>query len=113
MTASIPIYEPLVERVEAGESPAPRCGGSTRIGMPEDCAPLVVFLASDAGAGVTGQAIGIGGDRLSLYSHPAEVVAELRDGGWTRRGDRRCWDERRRRRRSSPTASGSRRCDLS
>jgi hypothetical protein len=32
---------------------------------------------------VTGQAIGIGGDRLSLYSHPAEIAHELRDGGWT------------------------------
>ena len=44
------------------------------LGMPEDCAPLVVFLASDAAAGMTGQAIGIGGDRLSLYSHPAEIA---------------------------------------
>jgi 3-oxoacyl-[acyl-carrier protein] reductase len=51
--------------------------------MPSDCAPLVVYLASDAAAGVTGQAIGIGGDRLSLYSHPAEIAHELRDGGWT------------------------------
>jgi 3-oxoacyl-[acyl-carrier protein] reductase len=42
-----------------------------------------VYLASAAAAGVTGQAIGIGGDRLSLYSHPAEVAHELRDGGWT------------------------------
>ena len=42
-----------------------------------------MYLASDAAAGVTGQAIGIGGDRLSLYSHPAEVAHELRDGGWT------------------------------
>ena len=42
-----------------------------------------MYLASDAAAGVTGQAIGIGGDRLSLYSHPAEVAHEFRDGGWT------------------------------
>jgi NAD(P)-dependent dehydrogenase (short-subunit alcohol dehydrogenase family) len=52
------------------------------IGAPEDCAGLVVFLASNAAAGVTGQAIGIGGDRLCLYTHPAEIVTELRDGGW-------------------------------
>ena len=36
------------------------------IGMPEDCAPLVVFLASDAASEITGQAIGLGGDRLTL-----------------------------------------------
>ena len=57
--------------------------------MPEDCAGLVVFLASDAAAGITGQAIGIGGDRLCLYSHPTEIVTELRDGGWDARPSRR------------------------
>ena len=50
--------------------------------MPEDCAPLVVFLASDAAAGITGQAIGIGGDRLTVYSHPAAIAEAYRDGGW-------------------------------
>ena len=40
-------------------------------------------LRADAAADVTGQAIGIGGDRLSLYSHPAEVAFELREGGWS------------------------------
>jgi NAD(P)-dependent dehydrogenase (short-subunit alcohol dehydrogenase family) len=83
MTASIPIYEPLVARADAGEDFPADVRREHAIGMPEECAPLVVFLASDAAAGVTGQAIGIGGDRLSLYSHPAELVAELRDGGWT------------------------------
>jgi 3-oxoacyl-[acyl-carrier protein] reductase len=82
MTATIPIYKPLAARVAAGE-PLP---GAVRrehaIGAPEDCAGLVVFLASGASAGITGQAIGIGGDRLCLYSHPAEMVTELRDGGW-------------------------------
>jgi NAD(P)-dependent dehydrogenase (short-subunit alcohol dehydrogenase family) len=83
MTASIPIYEPLVARAEAGEEFPPVARQEHALGSPDDCAPLVVFLASDAAAGVSGQAIGIGGDRLSLYSHPAELVAELREGGWT------------------------------
>jgi len=83
MTASIPMYEPLIARAEAGDEFPPDVRREHAIGLPEECAPLVVFLASDAAAGVTGQAIGIGGDRLSLYSHPAELVAELRDGGWT------------------------------
>jgi 3-oxoacyl-[acyl-carrier protein] reductase len=42
-----------------------------------------VFLASDASAGVTGQAIGIGGDRLALWSHPQEKATAFADGGWT------------------------------
>jgi NAD(P)-dependent dehydrogenase (short-subunit alcohol dehydrogenase family) len=93
MTASIPIYEPLVARADAGEDFPPEVRREHAIGLPEDCAPLVVFLASDAAAGVTGQAIGIGGDRLSLYSHPAELVAELRDGGWTAEEIAARWDD--------------------
>ena len=85
MTASIPIYAPLVDRDEF----PPAVRQEHALGGPEDCAPLVVFLASDAAAGVTGQAIGIGGDRLSLYSHPAEVAFELRDGRLERGRDRR------------------------
>ena len=82
MTASIPIYKPLVARVAAGEPLPAAVRREHAIGHPEDCAGLVVFLASNAGAGITGQAIGIGGDRLCLYTHPAEIVTELRDGGW-------------------------------
>ena len=93
MTASIPIYEPLVARADAGEDFPAEVRREHAIGMPEECAPLVVFLASAAAAGVTGQAIGIGGDRLSLYSHPAELVAELRDGGWTAEEIAARWDE--------------------
>jgi NAD(P)-dependent dehydrogenase (short-subunit alcohol dehydrogenase family) len=79
MTASIPIYAPLIGRDEF----PPEVRREHALGKPEECAPLVVYLASEAAADVTGQAIGIGGDRLSLYSHPAEIAHELRDGGWT------------------------------
>jgi hypothetical protein len=44
---------------------------------------LVVFLASAEAASVTGQAVGIGGDKLSLWSHPEEVTVSYRDGGWS------------------------------
>jgi NAD(P)-dependent dehydrogenase (short-subunit alcohol dehydrogenase family) len=82
MTASIPIYAPLVPRVEAGEQLPMEVRRDHAIGLPDDCAPLVVFLASEAGAAVTGQAIGIGGDKLTLYSHAAELAAAYQDGGW-------------------------------
>jgi hypothetical protein len=93
MTATIPIYAPLVERVEAGDGLPRAVRREHAIGMPEDCAGLVVFLASDAAADVTGQAIGIGGDRLSLYSHPAELRFSLRDDGWSAPEIAREWDE--------------------
>ena len=82
MTATIPIYKPLVARVAAGEPLPAAVRREHAIGHPEDCAGLVVFLASNAAAGVSGQAIGVGGDRLCLYTHPAELVTELRAGGW-------------------------------
>jgi NAD(P)-dependent dehydrogenase (short-subunit alcohol dehydrogenase family) len=83
MTASIPVYEPLVARVEAGEDLPRQVRQAHAVGMPEDSASLIVFLASDAAAGITGQAIGIGGDRLSMWSHSGEVAYALRDGGWS------------------------------
>ena len=82
MTASIPVYAPLAELVERGEQLPAEVRRDHAIGMPEECAGLVVFLASDQAAGITGQAIGIGGDKLTLYSHPAEHDAAFRDGGW-------------------------------
>ena len=83
MTASIPAYAPLVERVARGEGLPRAVRQEHAVGMPEDCAGLVVFLASDAAAEITGQCVGIGGDRLSLWSHPDEIVSELREGGWS------------------------------
>jgi hypothetical protein len=82
MTASIPLYKPLVPRVAAGEALPAALRREHAIGLPEDCAGLVVFLASNAAAGITGQAIGIGGDRLCLYSYPQEIASELCEGGW-------------------------------
>jgi len=83
MTQTIPVYAPLTDRIAAGEPFPPAVRREHAIGWPEECAPLVVFLASDEGAGVTGQAIGIGGDKLTLYAHPTELTHEYHDGGWT------------------------------
>ena len=94
MTSTIPIYQPLVARVDAGEPLPPAVRREHAIGMPEDCAGLVVFLVSNASAAITGQAIGVGGDRLCLYSHPAELVTELRDGGWDADAIAAVWQER-------------------
>ena len=85
MVATIPALADLVEKADRGE-PIPadvRAGG---LGTADDVAPLVVFLASDEAAGITGQAIGAGGDRIAIWSHPVEVVAEVREGGWTADG---------------------------
>ena len=83
MIASIPGMGPLVEQAERGEPLPDLIRKGMGMGLPTDVAPLLVFLASDAARDVTGQAIGLGGDKLALWSHPQEIRVAYRDGGWT------------------------------
>jgi NAD(P)-dependent dehydrogenase (short-subunit alcohol dehydrogenase family) len=84
MTATIPALAPYVDALAQGQPLPPFARRELGFGSPADAAGLVTFLASDAAAGITGQAIGIGGDRLALWTHPAELVVEFADGsGWS------------------------------
>jgi NAD(P)-dependent dehydrogenase (short-subunit alcohol dehydrogenase family) len=83
MVATIPALMPYAEAAARGESLPAALRSGLGLGTPEDVAPLLVFLASRHAAAVTGQCIGIGGDKLSLWSHPQEVRAAYRDGGWS------------------------------
>ena len=83
MTATIPAYAEVWERFQAGEPIPEEFRKDHALGTPDDVAPLVVWLASDDSADVTGQAIGIGGDRLTLYSHPAVLATLDETGGWS------------------------------
>jgi NAD(P)-dependent dehydrogenase (short-subunit alcohol dehydrogenase family) len=83
MTKTIPAFADHIEAWEQEGTPLP--GWLRRdqaMGSVDDVAPLVVFLASEDSAGITGQSIGLGGDRLGLWSYPQEVATEFRDGGW-------------------------------
>jgi len=83
MIASIPGMGPLVEQAERGEPLPDVIRKGMGMGLPQDVAPLLVFLASDAAKDVTGQCVGLGGDKLALWSHPQEIRMAYRDGGWT------------------------------
>ncbi len=83
MTATVPYFAAAVEADEKGEPMPPFFRHDLGFGTSDDVAGLIAYLASDAAAGVTGQAIGIGGDRLQVWSHPEPVVTEYHDGGWT------------------------------
>ena len=92
MTATMPAFAPYVEAWQADGTPFPewlRAGEG--FGVPEDAAGLVVFLASAAAEGVTGQAIGVGGDKLSVWAHPDEVAVAYRAGGWSARAIGEIW----------------------
>jgi NAD(P)-dependent dehydrogenase (short-subunit alcohol dehydrogenase family) len=84
MTETVPFLKPYVDALKAGDPLPAFARQQLGFGSPQDAAGLVAFLASDAAAGITGQAIGIGGDRLALWTHPSETVVEFADGtGWS------------------------------
>ncbi|MFC5831504.1 SDR family oxidoreductase [Nonomuraea insulae] len=92
MTRTIPAFAPVLEEAERTGGPLP--GWLRRdegMGTVEDVAGLIVYLASDASAGVTGQAIGVGGDKLALWSHPAEKSAVFAGGGWSAEAIAAAW----------------------
>jgi NAD(P)-dependent dehydrogenase (short-subunit alcohol dehydrogenase family) len=92
MTETVPFLKPYVEALAAGVALPAYARRELGFGSPQDAAGLVVFLASDDAAGITGQAIGIGGDRLALWSHPAETVVAFADGdGWSADAIAKVW----------------------
>ncbi|GAA5036430.1 SDR family NAD(P)-dependent oxidoreductase [Microbacterium fluvii] len=83
MTATVPYFAAAVEADAAGEPMPPFFRHDLGFGTSDDVAGLIAYLASDAAASVTGQAIGIGGDRLQVWSHPEPVVTAYHEGGWS------------------------------
>jgi NAD(P)-dependent dehydrogenase (short-subunit alcohol dehydrogenase family) len=83
MTETIPAFAPYIEANRAGEPLPDFLRKGEGFGTADDCAALVPFLASAAAREVTGQCIGIGGDKLALWSHPQEIKVAYADGGWT------------------------------
>lgn len=83
MTATVPYFAAAVEAEEKGETMPAFFRHDLGFGTSDDVAGLISYLASDAAGSVTGQAIGIGGDRIQLWSHPEPVVTEYHAGGWS------------------------------
>lgn len=83
MTRTVPYFAAAAQAEDQGE-PMPEFFRRTLgFGTSADVAPMVAFLATDAAASITGQVIGVGGDRVQIWSHPQPLVTEYRDGGWT------------------------------
>lgn len=93
MIATIPRLQPYAEAAERGDPLPESLRAKHGIGLPEDVASLAVFLASQPGRAVTGQCIGIGGDRLAPWSHPAEIRNRVLTGGWSAEAIAATWDD--------------------
>ncbi len=92
MTKTVPAFAPVIAASERTGEPLPDwLRKDEGMGTVEDVAGLITFLASDSSKGVTGQAIGIGGDRLALWAHPKEKTVALADGGWSADAIREQW----------------------
>ncbi|QIE89831.1 SDR family oxidoreductase [Pseudomonas nitroreducens] len=73
MTASVPTDTPdAAARMEKLKTMEPR-----------KIAPLAVFLASDAGAGVSGQIFGVRANEIYLFSQSRVIRSVHRSDGWT------------------------------
>ncbi|KAA2317493.1 SDR family NAD(P)-dependent oxidoreductase [Pseudooceanicola sediminis] len=93
MVATIPGMAEHVAAAERGEALPDALRADAGLGLAGDVAGLFSYLASDAAAGISGQCIGIGGDRLSIWAHPQEVSVALNTGGWSADDIARGWDD--------------------
>jgi NAD(P)-dependent dehydrogenase (short-subunit alcohol dehydrogenase family) len=58
-------------------------GGTAETGEPEDVAPMVVYLLSDAARDITGQTYTVVGGKVALWSQPREIREVVKAGRWT------------------------------
>ena len=83
MTRTVPYFAAAVEAQDAGQPAPDFFRRDLGFGTADDVSGLIVYLASEQSAGITGQVVGVGGDRIQLWSHPEAVLSELRTGGWS------------------------------
>jgi 3-oxoacyl-[acyl-carrier protein] reductase len=83
MTATVPYFAAAVEAEQKGEPMPAFFRHDLGFGTSDDVSGLIAYLASDAAADVTGQAIGVGGDRVQIWSHPEAVATAYHEGGWS------------------------------
>ena len=83
MTRTVPYFAAAIEAEDAGRPMPDFYRKDLGFGTTDDVAGLVVYLASPQAEGINGQVIGVGGDRLQLWSHPEPALSLTRDGGWS------------------------------
>ncbi len=70
----LPELREAIERAKAtGAAMPPGADVMMSLPQPEDMVPFVVYLATDAAAGINGCTFMVTGDKVSLYSEPQEI----------------------------------------
>ncbi|RFA09100.1 dehydrogenase [Subtercola boreus] len=83
MTRTVPYFAAAIDAEDRGEPMPDFYRKELGFGTSADVAPVVAFLATDVAASVTGQVIGVGGDRVQVWTHPEAIVTEYHNGGWS------------------------------
>lgn len=83
MTATVPYFAAAMEAHASGEPIPDFFRRDLGFGTVEDCSGIVAYLASEQASQVSGQVVGVGGDRLQIWTHPEAAATALRQGGWT------------------------------
>ncbi|WP_341720103.1 SDR family NAD(P)-dependent oxidoreductase [Micromonospora sp. FIMYZ51] len=83
MTATVPYFAAAVQADANGEPMPAFFRHELGFGTADDVAGLIAFLGSDAAAAVTGQVIGVGGDRIQIWTHPEAALTAYQEGGWS------------------------------
>ncbi len=81
----LPELREAIERAKAtGTAMPPGADVMLSLPQPEDMVPFVVYLATDAAAGINGCTFLTSGDKISLYSEPQEIkTIQPKKGKWT------------------------------
>ena len=82
MTVSPEMEAARLGRVERGELTQEQAN-ALKMPEPDDVAPLVVFLATEAAGNINGCTFGAAGGRISLHTDPIPIKTIYKDGRWT------------------------------
>lgn len=82
MTESPEMEEARKRRVERGELTQEQAD-ALRLPDPDDVAPIVVYLCTDAAAHLNGCTFGAAGGTISLHTDPIPIKSIYKDGRWT------------------------------
>jgi len=80
MIGTIPDTARQMREARGGREEAPE---PTRVNEPDDVAPFVCYLASDAAENINGQTFMVYGGNITLLSQPRRIRTIFKEGQWT------------------------------